>query len=257
MKRLHLFEFEDLKWFPDVIRKGGTDYLRYLLIATELYKPILSLLRETLAQSGENKIIDLCSGGGGYIEQIYEGLGKRIPITLTDKFPNKDAFNLINHKTGGGITYVATSVDATNVPSNLKGFRVMFSATHHFTGDELKSILKNAVTSDASIAFFDGGEKNILVIIGMIIFHPIAFFLFTPFFRPFSFARLFFTYFIPLIPIYTVWDGCVSILRLYQPDELKKIAESVEANNYYWKSGKTRSRFGIHATYLIGYRQSD
>ena len=50
--RLHLFELEDQPWFPDVIRNGGTDYLRYLLIATEVYKPCIILLNETLKQTG-------------------------------------------------------------------------------------------------------------------------------------------------------------------------------------------------------------
>jgi len=69
--RFHLFEFEDLSWFPNVIRTGGTDYLRYLLTVTEVYKPCIVLVNEALKQTGETKIIDLCSGGGGYIEQVY------------------------------------------------------------------------------------------------------------------------------------------------------------------------------------------
>src|SRR5678809_1609560 len=74
--RLHLFELEDQPWFPDVIRNGGTDYLRYLLIATEVYKPCIILLNETLKQTGETRIVDLCSGGGGYAEQVCNELNK-------------------------------------------------------------------------------------------------------------------------------------------------------------------------------------
>ena len=62
--RLHLFEFEDQPWFPDVIRVGGTDYLRYLLIATKVYQPCIQLLNDVLSQTGVNKLVDLCSGGG-------------------------------------------------------------------------------------------------------------------------------------------------------------------------------------------------
>jgi hypothetical protein len=49
-----------------------------------------------------------------------------------------------------------------------------------------------------------------------------------------------------------MWDGCVSILRLYKPQELLKIANGVSAGTYKWMAGKTKSKFGLHASYLIG-----
>jgi hypothetical protein len=99
---------------------------------------------------------------------------------------------------------------------------------------------------------FDGGDKNIFTILGIILFHPIAFLLCTPFFKPFKFSRIFFTYILPLIPITTVWDGCVSILRLYKPDELLSLAKEID-DNYIWKSGKVKNKFGMNVAYLIGY----
>jgi len=255
--RIHLFEFEDLPWFPDVIRVGGTDYLRYLLIATDVYKPLIPLISESLSRTNETAIIDLCSGGGGYIEQLFKSLSenstKKISIILTDKFPNYEAYNVIKANTAGQVDFVSYSVDATNVPSDLKGFRVMFSAIHHFQPEQVKDILQNAIDHNAPIGIFDGYEKNILAILGVLIFHPILFLLFTPFFKPFSFSRLFFTYIIPLIPIYTIWDGCVSILRMYNSQELLNIAHKTNSNNYTWKAGKMKNQYGIHSNYLIGY----
>ena len=253
--RFHLFEFEDQSWFPDVIRTGGTDYLRYLLVATEVYKPCIVLLNEVLKQTGETKIVDLCSGGGGYIEQVYHEFNyvptNDISFTLTDKFPNIEAYKHLQNKTNGKIGFDARSVDAASVPADLKGTRTMFSAIHHFQPGQVRSILKNAVDNNASIAIFDGGDKSIFSILGILVIHPIAFLLFTPFFKPFKFSRLFFTYILPLIPLYTIWDGCVSILRLYKPKELLKIASEV-SGTYKWTAGKTTSKFGLHASYLIG-----
>jgi len=258
--RIHLFEFEDLPWFPDVIRIGGTDYLRYLLITTDAYEPLLPLIVEALSQTSETSIIDLCSGGGGYIEQLFKNLSKssipKISIILTDKFPNHEAFKVIHKRTAGQINFANYSVDAVNVPKDLKGFRVMFSAIHHFKPEQVKNILQNAIDNNAPIGIFDVYEKNILAILSVFIFNPIAMLLFTPFFKPFSFSRLFFTYIIPLIPIYTVWDGCVSVLRMYKSHELLKIARKTNANNYLWKAGKVKNKYGIHSTYLIGYPQT-
>lgn len=255
--RFHLFEFEDLPWFPDLIRGGGTDYLRYFLIATGLYKPVLPLIAETLSQTKDETIVDLCSGGGGYIEQVYEDINnncsRKINFLLTDKFPNLETYRLLKAKTNGGIDFLDYPVDAMNVPKEISGFRVMFSAVHHFKPEQVSAVLQNAVDRRTAIGLFDGGDKNILSILGMLLIHPVAFFLFTPFFKPFKWSRLFFTYLIPLIPIYTIWDGCVSVLRFYQPDELLKIAYATNAQNYVWKHGKVKNRFGLRATFLIGY----
>jgi len=254
--RIHLFEFEDLPWFPNVIRVGGTDYLRYLLVALDAYQPMVPLIVASLAQTNETRIIDLCSGGGGYIEIFSKSLPdtatQKTSIILTDKFPNQEAFKAIKIRTAGQIDFVNYSVDAENVPSDLKGFRVMFSAIHHFKPEKIKNILQNAIDNNAPIGIFDGYEKNIFAIIGVVIFHPIALLLFTPFFKPFSYSRLFFTYVIPLIPIYTVWDGIVSILRMYNPQELLNIAMKTSANNYTWKAGKVKNKYGIKSVYLIG-----
>lgn len=255
--RLHLFEFEDFPWFPNAIRQGGTDYLCHFLKATHFYDPVVPLLIDTLEKTGEESLLDLCSGGGGPMEQLSKGLttasGKKIRITLSDKFPNTDAFRLIQTRSGGLVGFSEASVDATAVPPDMKGCRTMFSAIHHFQPGTIKAILKDAVEQKAGIALFDGGDKSIFTILGIILFHPIAFLLCTPFFKPFRFSRLFLTYLLPLIPITTVWDGAVSILRLYQPEELLALAQGLEAKDYEWRSGKVKNKLGFRVTYLIGY----
>ena len=127
----------------------------------------------------------------------------------------------------------------------------MFSAVHHFSPETIKSFLKNSSENNAPIALFDGGDRNLLVILGIILFHPIAFLLCTPFFRPFRWSRLLFTYIIPLIPLTTIWDGCISILRLYKPKALLQMAEEA-APGYNWKAGKVKNRLGMNVAYIIG-----
>jgi hypothetical protein len=253
----HIFEFEDLDWFPGTIRESMTDYLRYLITKVNFYQPIIPLIIEGLNQTNSNQIIDLCSGGGGAIEQIQNNLLQQsnsvIKIILTDKYPNISAFEFLSVKTKGGISFSDISIDAANVPATLKGFRTIFSGFHHFNHHFAKSVIKNAVDDKSGIGIFDGGDKNIIAVIAILLMHPIAFFLFTPFFKPFRFSRLFFTYIIPIIPFCTIWDGIVSIIRLYKPNELLKIANEVDNKNYFWKAGKMKSTLGMNVTYLIGY----
>jgi len=58
---------------------------------------------------------------------------------------------------------------------------------------------------------------------------------------------------IPIIPICHIWDGIVSIIRLYKPYELLKIATEVDNETYCWSAGKMKNKFGMHVAYLIGY----
>jgi hypothetical protein len=234
-----------------------TDYLRYLITKAGFYLPIVPLIIEGMNRSDANQIIDLCSGGGGAIEQIQNELQllseTEIKIILTDKYPNTSAFQFLSVKTGGVISFLNTSVDAADVPLTLKGFRTIFSGFHHFDNSFAKAVLKDAVDAKSGIGIFDGGNKNILAILFILIVHPIAFFFFTPFFKPFRFSRIFFTYIIPIIPFCTVWDGIVSIIRLYKPSELLQIAKEVEPHTYHWSSGKKKSKFGLNVTFLVGY----
>ncbi|MBK6967226.1 MAG: class I SAM-dependent methyltransferase [Bacteroidales bacterium] len=255
--RDYIFEFEDLSWFPAGIRESMTDYLRYLITALDFYKPVTPLIIEGLDRTNAHNIIDLCSGGGGAIEQIHENLarqmGKHVKITLTDKYPNSSAYEFISAKTNGNISFSETSVDAANVPEALIGFRTIFSGFHHFDKNYAKTVLRDAVNAKAGIGIFDGGDKHIFAVFAIIIMHPIIFFLFTPFFKPFRLSRLIFTYLIPVIPFCTVWDGIVSIIRLYRPKELLKMALEVDDETYVWKAGRMKSRFGLNVTYLTGY----
>jgi hypothetical protein len=253
----HFFEFEDLPWFPNTIRESMMDCLRYIITVSKIYQPVTPLIIEGLHKTNTNQVIDLCSGGGGAILQIEKYINlqsaDKVKFVLTDIFPNINAFQLLTEKSKGNISFSYNSVDASNVPSALKGFRTIFTAFHHFNKPFAKSVIKNAVDSKAGIGIFDGGDKSLLVILGLILAHPFIFFFCTPFFKPFRFSRLLFTYLIPVIPFCQIWDGVVSIIRLYKPDELIKIAHEVESENYSWISGKMKNQFGIHVTYLIGY----
>ena len=79
----------------------------------------------------------------------------------------------------------------------------------------------------------------------------------TPFFRPFRLSTLVFTYVLPLIPLCTVWDGTVSLLRMYSPPELLALAARADpAGHYAWQAGKKRHWWGPQVTYLVGWPAS-
>ncbi len=64
MGRIHLFQFEELDWFPDFLRDYGTDFLQFLSNLTNMFHLIIPVLQKGLEKSGTYQIIDLGSGGG-------------------------------------------------------------------------------------------------------------------------------------------------------------------------------------------------
>lgn len=252
------FEFEDQSWFPDVIRNYMTDYLRFLFHTFKLYQPVLPILREALIKTNNYQILDLCSGSGGAMEGVYDNLKQTlredVKITLSDLFPNTLISKHLSNNTKGAISYVAWPVDATSVPCELNGFRTLFSGFHHFDPVKATAVIKNAIESQRAIAIFDGGNRNGWMILSIMVLHPILIFLCTPLIRPIHVSRLLFTYVIPVIPLCTVWDGIVSVLRLYKPKEMLEMAKQADLSySYVWDSGMVRNKYGMSIAYLVGY----
>ena len=194
----HLFEFEDLSWFPNTIRDSMMDCLSFIIKILNIYQPVIPLILEGLHKTHSKQIVDLCSGSGGAMKQISQNInrqsGDKIKIVLTDKFPNVNAFQLLATKSKGDISFLEISVDAANVPSTLIGFRTIFSAFHHFSKPIAKSVIQNAVDAKSGIGIFDGGDKNIFIIIGLVIIYPFIFF----FALLFSDHYVFQDYFLPI-----------------------------------------------------------
>ncbi|UII76230.1 hypothetical protein LV716_00075 [Flagellimonas sp. HMM57] len=256
MGRIHLFELEDQKWFPTFLRNYGTDFLQFLSNKTKMYKPIIPIIEKGLLKSKTNQIVDLGSGSGGGLIWLNSQLKKDIPdlkIILTDFYPNIPAFKLTKTKSDN-FEYLEKSVDARSVPNELKGLRTQFLSLHHFKPKDAKLILQNAVDTDSSIAIFEGQERSLPSILAML-FSPISVLLTTPFIRPFKIGRIVFTYLIPIVPLFVLWDGVVSSLRTYSVKEMNKLVENLNGTETYdWEINKVKS--GPSAIlYLLGTKK--
>ena len=256
MGRIHLFEFEDQKWFPTFLRNYGTDFLQFLSNKTKMYKPIIPIIKKGLKKSKTNRIVDLGSGGGGGLIWLNSELKKDISnleIILTDFYPNIPAFKLTKQK-ADNFEFEKKPVDARNVPTDLKGMRTQFLSFHHFKSKDAKLILQNAIDTGSSIAIFEGQERSVPSILAML-FSPISVLLATPFIRPFKIGRIIFTYLIPIVPLFVLWDGIVSSLRTYSVKEMNKLVENLNGTkNYDWEIDKVKSGPSV-ILYLLGTKK--
>ncbi len=256
MRRIQLLELHEQSWFPSSLRDEVTDALQFGLNALRAYAPIAPLLQTAFDATQSRSIVDLCSGGGGpwlHLCRKLHGHLEPFYIFLTDKYPNLAAFELVGAASGNRVAFHRDSVDPRNVPRELTGFRTMFSSFHHFPRDQARVILQNAVDAGQGIGIFEITKRAPSAIALMF---PWAFtaLLFAPLIRPFRWSRLFWTYVIPLIPFVLLFDGVVSCLRTYTPEELREIVEKLAAIEYQWKVGvHSAAAAQVPITYLIGY----
>jgi len=231
-----------------------TDYLQILANTLKFYEGIIPILKKGLENSGNTQIIDLASGGGGGWLAVAESMKKEIPgvqITLTDYYPNISAFESTREKHPDLFGFTSTSIDATDVPKDMKGLRTQFLSFHHFTPEMCSSILQNAVDARQPIAIFEFMERDILHLfkIGLI---PASVYAFTPFIRPFSIERLLYTFALPIVPLSIGFDGIVSVFRTYTPKEMKEMTTLLrDGDNYTWEIGVKRTGL-VSTQYLLG-----
>lgn len=255
MERIHFIEIEDEPWCPVSIRDAATDYLQFVIEKTNPYQVIIEKLQTALGITNKTEIVDLCSGGGGAWRNLVPLLAAENPqikINLTDKYPNLTAFEKMQKDFPNNLDFSAKEIDAARVPQELKGFRTLFSSFHHFRPEAARQILKNAVSNNEGIGIFEFTQRKIPAILAMFL-TPLIVLLVTPFIRPFRLSRLFWTYLVPLVPLLVVFDGVVSCLRTYTPNELKDLTDGL-SENYRWETGELPVKGSlVPVTFLIGY----
>jgi hypothetical protein len=259
MHRVQFIELHEQPWFPSTVRHQITDALQFGLNLLKAYAPIASLLQSVLDATRSRSIVDLCSGGGG----PWLGLSRKLRsdaqvfhILLTDKYPNLRAFQNVRAASENHIAFYPDSVDALKVPGELQGFRTMFTSFHHFPPEEARALLQNVVDAGESIGIFEITSRAPSTIALMFPW-VLLLFVCTPWIRPFRWSRLLWTYLVPIIPLVLLFDGVMSCLRTYRPQELREIIQKLSGIEYQWEVGEHPNASGqAPITYLIGYPQT-
>lgn len=256
MKRVQLFEFEDLSWFPHWIRTCMT---RLILVVHKMLntdEEFSDLLAKHFNEFGTTQIIDLCSGSGGPMPNVIDLLETKhgindIQLTLTDLYPDKASADKIN-VANPSVNYKLEPVDATDIPNNLSGIRTMIASFHHMEKEKAKKILSSAVQSRQPICIFEISDNGYPAILAWTAFpiNIISCLFITPFVKSITWQQIVFTYLIPILPICFAWDGAVSNLRTYTLSDIDILLEGVDSKNYKWEKGIVKGK--SKKIFLIG-----
>jgi hypothetical protein len=255
--RLRLFEIHEQPWFPQFLRDQFVDGLQMILEVTKTYQPIAQLLRKRLEECGSERVLDLCSGAGGpwpSLVRDFQMQGAKSPeVFLTDKFPSTTKLHELEFTTANRIHFLRDSVDATEIPGHLKGFRTLFSSFHHLNPEEARLLLQDSAKKRQAIGIFEVSARHSLSLLA-VLFVPVGAWLFVPFRRPFRWSRLLWTYLIPVIPFVLFFDGLISCLRAYSLGELHEMTKELASSGYRWEIGEQAGGFlPLRITYLFGW----
>lgn len=258
VSRLHLFEINDLPYISELWRNAMTDCLAFLQRVTQPYSKTIEILGTVLRRSGATSIIDFGSGSGGPLLGLYAKLHQAHPdldLILTDKFPHLGRAEEINRRAATdslALHYRLDSISMENPPAELAGLRTMFTSFHHLRPEQAEAVLRSAAVAKQPIAIFETTGRTCWHFL-MIFLIPFLILLITPFLKPRSWPRFLITYLIPLVPIGCLFDGIISNLRTYSPEDLLKVIKRFDHPEYLFEVGYFKAIGPMRGTYLIGY----
>lgn len=258
MKRRQFFEFEDQTWFPDFLRVCMTRYIAFIhrlfCTASKIEGPLGRLLEET----GRARILDLCSGSGGPMLEVYQTLkGKKnfkaLELTMSDLYPNEAYANEINNLGDKQVSYSLDPIDASDLIDSTDEIRTMISSFHHMPIEVAKRILRSSRDSRSPIFIYEMSDNSHPLIANWITL-PIGVLMvlvFAPFVRPMTFTQLIFTYFLPVLPFIIAWDAAVSNIRTYTKSDIEELTIDLEGEFYSWQTIELAGKGG-KSIILIG-----
>lgn len=250
MRRQRWFEIHDQPWFPGFLRDRVTEALEAVWEENRTYRPIAGRLRAAVREAGAERVVDLCSGGGGPWRGLYDEVaaGGPLEVVLTDRYPNAGLAGMNGN--AGGLRARMEPVDAQRVPAELRGFRTIFSSFHHFDPGAARAMLADAFGRREGIAVFEAARKTagtMLAVAGV----PLLALKVAAKARPFRWGRILWTWVIPVVPFLLWLDGVLSCLRSYSEGDMRELTEGLAAPDYRWEVGEER-RGLVAIRYLVG-----
>ena len=257
MKRIHLFEFEDLSWFPGWLRELMTRFLVAMHKILGSSGELAELVARALAHANEPHILDLCSGSGGPMPDVVEKLKSEhgivdLSLTFSDLYPNMKAAKIINDMGDPDFSYLTSPLNAVNDDGRINGVRTLVCSLHHMKPDIAYKILRNAKNSHQPICVFEISDNSFPIWIWWIAI-PVNILLtliVTPFIKPMSWQQIVFTYLIPILPLCIAWDGAVSNARTYTLKDMDILLKDLYSESYLWEKGLIKNR--VRKLYLLG-----
>ena len=256
MPRIAAPELEDYPWFPVPLRDAMTGFLRVASEALGVSAAAAPLVLEAMDAAGTDRLVDLCSGGGGAVLSLVQRLrdhhGRDATVVLTDLYPNADAFARAEAALPGRARGRREPTDAAAVSADLPGVRTLFNALHHLPPAVARAVFADAARQRQPIVTIELVERSAqgaLIVAGL----PLTVYALSAFVRPARASALALTYAVPVLPVAITWDGFASCLRAYSVAELEALVAPLQRDDYRFRVERRRIPWRpMYVTSVIG-----
>ncbi|MBF0450374.1 MAG: hypothetical protein HQK75_06710 [Candidatus Magnetomorum sp.] len=241
MKRVQAFEFNERNECPAFLRDSVVEILGNAIRWGKIFVPVAPLFKDFCQRTHNYSFIDLCSGTAEPLRALVEGMQQQestieqIHFTASDLFPKVHAMKRVVNEYPDSISMIDEPIDATHVPEKHdRPGRTIINAFHHFSTDMATKIIQDSVEKRRAIFILEAFPRKpecFLAFFPMLTLSFIA----LPFITQKNrLTKLFFSFFIPLIPIIGTFDGIVSLFRIHDKDELLAMVEPYQ-DIYDWE----------------------
>lgn len=239
LPRIQSFEFCERSDMPRWIRDSIVEIIGMGLRTSSIFKTVAPIFHALCQLVWADEVLDLGSGSGEPAALLIEELSRQglaTPrITLSDLLPNLPELRKTASIHPHHLPVIDESLDATAIPEQFnQPLRTMINTFHHFPPPLASKILADTIQKQRAIFIMESFPRNL---------HN-CWALFPNVFCSYwqnpvrteqdRFLKAFFSYVIPLIGICFTWDSLVSIARVYNEVELRKMASDVGGNSYTW-----------------------
>lgn len=225
-KRFELWEFGDQPWFRGWWRETYLDCLNIGLRSGGQFRRLHRVFAAWAAQCPGASVLDLGSGGGGPIRTMLrtaERNGFALPrILLSDLFPSIEHYRELERRFGSErLSYVAEPVSALAVDRRDLRLRCICSTFHHFRPDQAAALVRDAVEHADGLFIAEPLQRDLRHVILVLLAGPLPYLL-APFTADrFGWRKLLLCTLLPIVPLLVMFDGLVSVLRTYAPEEIE------------------------------------
>ena len=163
-------------------------------------------------------------------------------------FPREDLALPVTPR--GSVRYAPGPIDAREVPDEERGLRTVFNGVHHLRPDEVGALFARTRSAGEGIVVAEMTSRRIPNMLWNALAIPVAMAAAAAFSR--NPRIMAWTGLGLVLPLALAWDGFVSCLRTYTPEELLALGRT-HAPDYEWSRGGYRvGALPVWVSYVIG-----
>jgi len=230
MKRIQAFEFNELNECPAFLRDSIVEILGNGIRWGRYFDPVAPFFKNFCERSNSYSFIDLCSGTAEPLAALVDGMQQNTEIEnihfiASDLFPKVHAMKRVVHEYPENISMIYEPIDATNVPEEHdRPGRTIINAFHHFPTDLAQKIIENSVKKKRAIFILEAFPRDMKSFISFFPKMILSFLAFPFLTQKNRLIKIFFSFFVPIIPVIGTFDALISLFRIHDKEELMEMA---------------------------------